>query len=118
MKWDWVLGQQFVRLRFENNMRGADGVERVLAAEAFYKPLPNGRFDGTWFDSRGVVLPLQGSIEEATLTTLWGTPETEQGKTVYRLLDGDQLEVTDFVLQNEQWNQFGHAIYTRVASTP
>ena len=116
MKWEWVLGQQFVRLTFENRMQGPDGVERTLQAQAFYRPVGEGRLEGTWFDSRGMVLPLVGSTEPTTLTTLWGTPATEQGRTVYRLLDEGLIEVEDFVLKGDQWHKFGQAIYRRVAS--
>ena len=116
MKWDWVLGQQFVRLTFENRMQGPNDVDRTLQAQAFYKPVGAGQLEGTWFDSRGIVLPLLGSIEPTTLTTLWGTPATEQGRTVYRLLDEGQIKVEDFVLKGDQWHKFGQAIYRRVAS--
>ena len=116
MKWEWVLGQRFVRLTFENRMQGPDGVERVLQAQAFYRPVGEGRLEGTWFDSRGMVLPLVGSSEQTTLTTLWGTPATEEGRTVYRLLDEGLIEVKDFVLKGDQWQKFGQALYRRVAS--
>ncbi len=118
MEWEWVLDQQFVRLTFENRIQDADGTERILKAQAFYRLIEAGRFDGTWFDSRGIVLPLEGNAEQATLTTLWGTPETEQGRTVYHLLDESRLAVEDSVLQGDQWHTFGHAIYRRLAETP
>ena len=115
MKWEWVLGQQFVHLTFENGMQGPDGTDRVLQAVAFYKPIGEGRLEGTWFDSRGTVQPLQVSTELTALTTLWGTPATEQGRTVYRLLDNGKIEVEDFVLKGDQWHKFGHATYRRLA---
>jgi hypothetical protein len=114
MQWEWVLEQQFVRLTFQNKMQSGDGTVRILKAQAFYKPIGAGQFEGTWFDSRGMVLPLQGSAADTTLTTLWGTPEIEQGRTVYRLLGEGQLEVEDFVLRGDQWQQFGHALYRRM----
>ena len=118
MEWDWVLEQQFVRLIFQNKMKTPAGEERIFRARAFYRPIGAGRFEGTWFDSRGMVLPLQGTAGENSLTTLWGTPETEQGRTVYRLLDESHLEVEDSVLQDGQWHQFGHALYERLARSP
>ena len=114
MKWESVLGQQFVRLTFENGTKGPDGIDRTLQAVAFYKPIGEGRLEGTWFDSRGKVLPLQVSTEPTTLTTLWGTSSTEQGRTTYRLVDKGTIEVEDFVLKDDQWHQFGHATYQRV----
>ncbi len=118
MEWEWVLEQQFVRLIFQNKTQSPDGGERILKAQAFYRPIGAGRFEGTWFDSRGMVLPLQGTAEENKLTTLWGTPETEQGRTVYRLVDESHLEVKDSVLQGGEWHEFGHALYERLARSP
>lgn len=114
MTWEWVLERNFVRLTFQNKMRGSDGTERMLKAQAFYKPQPSGDLTGTWFDSRGMVLPLKARVEHDTLTTLWGSPETEQGRTEYRKLNEGRIEVKDFVLKNGEWRQFGHAIYKRV----
>ena len=118
MEWEWVLEQQFVSLTFENRIQDADGTERILKAQAFYRLIEAGRFDGTWFDSRGIVPPLEGNAEQSILTTLWGTPETEQGRTVYHFLDESRVEMEDSVLEGDQWHPFGHAIYRRLAETP
>lgn len=113
MTWEWVLDQRFVRLSFQNSVQGSDGERRVFRAQAFYKPEKDAELSGTWFDSRGVVLPLKASAGPDTLTTQWGTPETEQGRTVYRLADEDRMEVEDFVSREGEWRRFGHATYER-----
>ncbi len=118
MKWEWVLERRFLHLTFKNQTRSRDGTERILRAQAFYLPIGEGRFEGTWFDSRGMVLPLQGSAEQTTLTTLWGTQETERGRTVYRLLNESELEVEDSVWRGDQLHEFGRATYGRVATDP
>jgi len=116
MKWESVLRGRFVRLTFQNRMQSDDGTERVMDAEAFYKPTEAGGYEGSWFDSRGVMQPLLGEGADSVLTVLWGTPETEQGRTVYRVLGEDELEVEDFVLKQDQWHRFGHAVYRRVGA--
>jgi len=118
MRWEWVLNQQFVRLTFRNEMQNPDGVKRTLDAQAFYRLTEEGRVEGTWFDSRGMVLPLRGSADSTALTILWGTPETEEGRTEYRLLSENELEVRDFVLKDDRWRRFGEALYTRVPTSP
>ena len=113
MKWDLVLGDKFVHLIFQNKRSDGEGREFILDAEAFYKPLDGAKLEGHWFDSRGMILPLQASVSDSTLTTHWGAPETEQGRTVYRLVSPGHIEVTDFVLRKGEWRQFGNAVYRR-----
>jgi hypothetical protein len=114
MTWEWVLADKFAHLTFQNKIKRSSGEEQVFKARAFYKPEGEKQFQGTWFDSRGMVLPLQASAEDSALTTLWGSPETEQGRTVYRIIDRDTIEVNDFVLTKDgQWRNFGYAVYHR-----
>lgn len=118
MTWERVLGGQFIRLTFENKLQRPNEAARVLQAQAFYKSAGVDRLEGTWFDSRGMVLPLEGSVAPASLTTLWGTPATEQGRTVYRVVDEERVEVEDYVLKEGQWHEFGRATYRRVPNEP
>jgi len=115
MTWEWTLEHKFVKLTFQNKIRRSEGMDRLFKEHAFYKPEETGHFSGTWFDSRGMVLPLIAKIELDTLTTNWGSPDTEEGRTVYRLLDQNKIEVEDFVLKNGKWSRFGKAVYHRTA---
>jgi hypothetical protein len=50
------------------------------------------------------------SVEGSSLTALWG----EQGKTVYRLLEKGELEVTDSVKRPDgSWAEFGRSTLKR-----
>jgi hypothetical protein len=51
---------------------------------------------------------------DSTLTVEWGTPETELGRTVYRLVGVDRVEVEDFVRKGDAWRSFGRASYNRL----
>ena len=42
---------------------------------------------GTWIDSRGVIFPVTVTVTADALTSDWGNPSTERGRTVYRLAD-------------------------------
>ncbi len=110
MTWEVVLGGQFHRLTLANRMTDADGKEWHFKAQAFYRIQYDGSIAGTWFDSRGLTFPLSGSVDEAgTMTILWGTAETEQGRSSY-LLGAEGLEVTDEVLTREgEWRVFGRS---------
>jgi len=113
MNWEHVLNEQFILLTFRNSFSDSNGNERSLKARAFYKSKGDGHFQGTWFDSRGKIIPLESAFEGSTLTTLWGTSETELGRTVYLIVADDKIEVDDYISKDGEWHKFGHAIYHR-----
>lgn len=114
MHWEPVLNGRFLRLTLDNRMTAADGVERRFQAQAFYRAGDDGAIAGTWFDSRGISLPLVGSIDDqGVMTILWGTDDTERGRSSYRIV-ADTLAVTDEVLTPAgAWRVFGRAKLSR-----
>ncbi|MGZ8361774.1 MAG: hypothetical protein ACXWUX_14740 [Allosphingosinicella sp.] len=64
---------------------------------AFYHLAQDGRWIGRWFDNRGVSFPLDAAVAGRTLTTAWGSVETERGRTVYALGADGRLTITDSV---------------------
>ena len=115
MTWQWVLDGKFLHLTFENRIPREGAEDRVMAAQAFYRPTGDDGFEGTWFDSRGRVGPRVVIGKDFTLVTHWGSPDTERGKTEYRVVSKDSIEVVDFVFKNADWSQFGSAGYWRVS---
>ena len=101
----------FTDTRAEDSM--AISKAKNISAIGFYQPMGDERYEGTWFDSRGMVLPLDASRMGGALVTLWGTPDTEQGRTIYRIIAKDRIEVEDYVLKDNEWKQFGEAVYRR-----
>jgi len=96
MRWQPALDGQFHTLSMKNRMTGKDGQIWVFEAQAYYRVHADGKIAGTWFDSRGISLPLTGRVEGGTLTIDWGTPAIERGRSSYALA-ADTLEVTDEV---------------------
>lgn len=113
MKWTWVLDNKFLKLEFQNKRISSSGQELVLQSHAYYQPKNDSLFEGTWFDSRGVIFPVSGTLHESTFTVLWGSPETEQGKTVYTIVS-QEATVTDYFLQDENYVKFGEANYQSI----
>jgi len=68
---------------------------------------------GNWLDSRGVTLPINGKLTANQMIILWGSKDTEQGKTIYTLTTFYELEVKDFILKNMEYHPFGFAAYKR-----
>lgn len=114
MKWSPVLEEKFCELKYSMLMTGKDGNQMVFEGVAYYKHLSETTYTATWFDSQGNMHPITGSSDATTLTSLWGTPETQQGKTTYRLAGNNEVEVTDYVLKKDgTWNKFNHNVLVR-----
>ncbi|MBX3561248.1 MAG: hypothetical protein KF780_05490 [Sphingomonas sp.] len=85
---------------------------------AFYRPDGEGRWRATWFDNRGISFGIAAVLAERTLTSDWGSAETERGRTVYRMLDDGRLEVVDTVTAHDgQAREFARHILSRASST-
>ncbi len=109
MEWEKVLNNKFYRLDFMNALNNG---AFSMVAHGYYQ-IEGDSVTGYWLDSRGVSFPLSGTLDNLTLTIYWGTVDFEQGRTEYTLLNSDEMEVTDFVLRNGEYAQFGKAIYQR-----
>ena len=105
MSWSWELGGQFLRLTFRNQMPKA-----VFEGHAYYRAMGEGSYRGMWFDNSGMFRPLDARREGDALIAKWGTPETEEGETTYRLLADGKMEVVDRVKSKDgTWRQFGQS---------
>jgi hypothetical protein len=113
MSWTWELGGQFLRLTFRNEM-GAAPKLRVFEGHAYYRALGDGRYRGMWFDNAGMFRPLDARRDGDSLVSRWGTADTEEGETTYRLRDDGIMDVVDRVKGKDgTWRTFGTATYTR-----
>ena len=117
MSWSWELGGQFLRLTFRNEMP-----KSVFEGHAYYRaagdasaPLSaSGRYRGMWFDNSGMFRPLEARRDGDALVSKWGTPETEEGETTYRLTSDSRMEIVDRVKSKDgTWREFGRSIVTR-----
>ena len=113
MKWEWVLGGKFLRLNLKNEMQSATG-NTSFEGHAYYRPAGEGKYEGEWFDSRGVSFAIKGNMEGDALTALWGAPGEEQGRSIYKFLEAGKLEVVDSVRQKDgTWKEFGRFVVVR-----
>lgn len=82
---------------------------------AFYKENSGGGWEARWFDSRGVTWPIRATLSGTTLTSDWGTADTERGRTVYRRLEDGRLEAVDTVLQQDgRWREFARQTFAHL----
>jgi lipocalin len=116
LKWEWVLNKKFLRLSLKNEMSAPNGQKQVFEGQAYYQATAADKYEAHWFDSRGVTFPIKAHLEGDALVALWGSPDKEEGKSVYRLVDAGTLEVIDNVKQKDgTWREFGRATLKRTS---
>ena len=115
MKWELTLNGKFFKLNYKTEMKSAKGETRIFEGHGYYKSLGDGKYQGTWFDSQGAQHPIKATFEDNALTANWGTPETEEGRTVYRITATDEIEVVDSVRKKDgTWQEFSRAKLKRM----
>lgn len=113
MRWERALGGKFWQLTFRNEMKSPQGVFPFEGA-AMYQSDKKGAITGSWFDSRGVKFGISSVADADSLTSNWGSAETEQGRTVYKLTGADTMEVVDSVKGKDgTYKEFGRSEFKR-----
>ncbi len=115
MSWERVLADKFVHLHFRNEMKNAQGKTEVFEGHAYYKTIGAAKFSGNWFDSGGAAHPIRAVFENNVLTALWGTEETQMGRTIYRIVNDSSVEIVDSVRLNDgTWREFSRTLLKRI----
>ena len=83
LRFERALGNRFLRIQHQNRVETPRG-EMLFEGLSIYRARDGG-FAATWYDSFGHVYPVEATLDGDALRAEWGTPETEQGTTVYRL---------------------------------
>ena len=84
-------------------VREEDGAV-IFAGRGVYR-IDGSAVRGAWEGSNGAVHPIIGTFENDTLSVVWGTPETEIGRSEYSIVN-NALIATDFVLTASGWREF------------
>lgn len=111
MTWQRALDGRFLRLEFGNAFADTDPVQPVLESHAYYL-LGGAILNGQWMDSRGAMLSLRAEVVGTALVTNW--TGRESGRTEYRVIDDDTLEVTDYFQSDGEYRLFAKARYGRI----
>lgn len=112
----WTRHGGLAVLTFSNAVADSAGqVTPVLEAAAVYRTAYASP-EAVWLDSRGVRVEIQWAATDSTLVADWSAPN-EAGRTTYRVVADDAIEVTDEVRTDEGWRTFGTARY-RPGSAP
>lgn len=108
----WTLRGELATLVFSNAFADSTGaLTPVLEAVAAYRTVQETP-EAVWLDSRGVRIEIDWQATDSTLVADWSAP-TESGRTTYRVVDPDAVEVTDEVRTDDGWRTFATARYRR-----
>ena len=100
-----VLGGRFIELSYRAGQ---------FEGRAMYQFVDGGMWRAQWFDNRGTTFAIQGYQIERSLRSAWGTPETEQGQTLYHLRPNGRLSVTDSVRRDGVYREFASHLFEKV----
>ncbi len=114
MEWAPTLDGAFVRLTFVNTMGPADKM-RTFEGHAYYRVAEDKMsYRGTWVDNSGAIRPIEATRAGDALVGRWGTSQTEEGETTYRLVTATTMEVVDRVKSRDgSWREFGRVTLSR-----
>jgi len=113
----WEPRGMLAVLTFENAFVDSSGqVTPVLSAAAVYRTSLQSP-EAVWLDSRGVRIEIRWTATDSTLVASWTAPE-EAGRTTYRVLSSEELEVVDEVETDGALRAFATARYRRVDALP
>ncbi len=108
----WEQSQGFAVLAFRNAFADTTGkLTPVLQSAAVYRTSLE-QPEAVWLDSRGVRVEITWEALDSALVANWTAPN-EKGRTTYRVLAANELEVVDEVLSGSGWRMFATARYRR-----
>jgi hypothetical protein len=115
MKWEPVIEGRFVRLQVRTEWQTPDGKAQAFEGHAYYQKQKDGKYHATWFDAQGATLQVEGEFDGTALASLWGPQDKpKQGKSVYRLVNANEMEVIDSMQQPDgAWREFSRATFKR-----
>lgn len=103
--WAPGLHARMVTQRYQ--IRMAETGATLFEGRGLYRLHEGGNIDGFWEDSQGSLHPLSGSWDGSTLKVIWGSAETEVGRSHYQFTGDGGLSVKDWVQSDEQsWRLF------------
>ncbi len=99
-----VLGGRFLEFSYRAGR---------FEGRALYSLISGGRWRAQWFDNRGMTFPVVAHEIERTLTSNWGSADSEEGRTAYILAADGRLRITDSVRRDGSYREFASHVMTR-----
>lgn len=77
-----------------------DATEMRFAAHGFFQRGKGRKWHGRWVDNFGNLHDISGTLDAQAMTTLWGSPSTEIGRSSYSIAGG-KLQIVDWALAKD-----------------
>ena len=115
MKWERDLQNRFLVMTYRLDAHPAAAPAEMFEGKAFYKNTGKADcFSAEWMDSTGDVFTVNGHYNGLEFITLWGIPEMQKGKSVYRFLDDQTIELADWRVDAKGgWSLFNRYVFRK-----
>lgn len=114
MSWKPAVEGKFTHLMYRMVMQTKEGKQQVFEGAAYYKVTGDNTYTATWVDSQGEMHPISASSDDIMLSSIWGTPATKLGRSTYRFVNDNEVEVTDYVMKKDgTWSKFNQNVLVR-----
>ncbi|MGH7338024.1 MAG: hypothetical protein ACREI7_10620, partial [Myxococcota bacterium] len=91
-----------------NEIGAEPASQRFEGLALYWAGASAGRLNGRWFDSQGATHLLDAVLEPQALIAEWGDGTTPRGRSTYRLLSANAMEVIDEIRRKDgTWREFG-----------
>jgi hypothetical protein len=109
-----AIGGNGVALDYAIKIQASDKAPAMdFAAHAFFREGAKGRWAGRWGDNFGNLHDVSGRIDGQAMYTMWGSPDTEMGKSSY-VIDAGAMVITDHVVRGRgEFEQFAMSRLTK-----
>ena len=113
MNWSMTMDSCFWQVDYEIDTNpGTDAANTFMGRGVHIAE--NGDVTGSWIDNQAVIHRLRGTISDTELLVYWGEPEARLGRSRYTAMEDGSIQVTDWILAFEGWQQFNDNRFERV----
>ncbi|HKQ18627.1 MAG TPA: hypothetical protein VJW75_02660 [Candidatus Eisenbacteria bacterium] len=107
-----VLEGEFLRVQYRFDPVGSGATP--FEGHGYYRADTSNVWRGGWYDTQRAMHALSGYIDGDSLVAMWGAENAPHGRTIYRMLSSNKLEVTDSIRGKDgAWREFGRVLYSR-----
>lgn len=113
MTWTSTLNGKFHLLKYRIWLAQDTGEAVKFEGIAYYRSDDSRELDAFWADSSGDLHPIVAERSGDTLLSHWGQEGGKQGRSRYKLLAPDEIEVTDWIRVGDEWREFNRTIFKK-----